>query len=133
MQKGNGMKRMKRMKVDEDGVIEQPGSGIVTDEECGRAMAWLVEHAREVSQAIAEASYLQEYRKSLKAMLMAKAPPGTASSIEAYAYAHPDYQAHLKGLRAAVEAAEYLKFLASAAKIKLDIWRTNHADMRQVK
>ena len=122
--------------IDEDGVItdhEQAGAGVVTDDECGKAMEWLVNNAKNTAQAIAEASYLQEYRKSLKAMLMSKAPDGSVASIEAYAYAHPDYQAHLKGLRAAVERAEYLKFLTAAARIKLEIWRTNHADMRSVK
>ena len=112
---------------------DQAGAGVVTDEECERAMAWLTDNAKNVAQAIAECSYLQEYRKSLKAMLMSKAPAGAVASMEAYAYAHPDYQAHLKGLRAAVERAEYLKFLTAAARIKLEIWRTNHADMRQVR
>mgnify|MGYP001569725640 CR=1 FL=1 len=126
--------RVVEMKVDEDGVIEeQPGSGIVTDEECQKALTWLVGNARNVSQAIAECAYLQEYRKSLKAMLMGKAPPGAVASMEAYAYAHPDYQAHLKGMRAAIERAEYLKFLSAAAKIKFEVWRTNHADMRVVR
>lgn len=112
---------------------EQPGDGIVTDEECSRAMAWLVENARAVSKAIAEAAYLSEYRKSLKAMLMSKSPDDGVARAEAYAYAHPDYQAHLLGMRVATEQAEYLKFLTAAAKIKIDIFRTNHADMRTVR
>ena len=122
------------MKYDEDGVIQdQAGAGIVTDEECQKAMTWLVDNAKNVSQAIAECAYLQEYRKSLKAMLMAKAPAGAVSAMEAYAYAHPDYQAHLKGMRAAIERAEYLKFLAAAAHVKLRVWQTNHADMRGIR
>jgi hypothetical protein len=123
------------MRTDKDGVIldDAPGAGLVTDEECEKVMDWLVSNAKKMSQAMAEVEYLREYRKSLKALLMSKAPHGAIASMEAYAYAHPDYQAHLKGLRAAVEQSEYLKFLAAAAKIKFEVWRTSHADLRGIK
>jgi len=46
------------------------------------------------------------------------------------AYAHPEYQALLKGLQAAVEAAEELRWQLIAAQARIDVWRSQEASNR---
>lgn len=106
---------------------------IVTDDDADKAMKWLIENAARTGQAIAEAEYMKEYRKSMKAMLMEQSGQETVGMQERYAYAHPDYREHLLTQKAAVAEAEKLKFLAAAARVKIDLWRTDSANARVVR
>jgi hypothetical protein len=49
---------------------------------------------------------------------------------EADAYAHPEYQAVLEGLREAVEEAERLRWMLIAAQARVDVWRSYEASNR---
>ncbi len=44
--------------------------------------------------------------------------------------AHPEYQALLKGLQAAVEKAEELRWKLIAAQARVDVWRSQEASNR---
>jgi len=79
----------------------------------------------------AERVYLDQFRKSKKAILIQEAPDGTGQSKESYAYAHPEYIALLEGLRAAVELEETYKFELKAAELKVETWRTEQANARR--
>jgi hypothetical protein len=50
---------------------------------------------------------------------------------EAYAYAHPEYRELLEGLRSAVEAEETLKWILTAADLRVQVWRTEEASNRR--
>lgn len=106
---------------------------IVSDEDAEKAMNWLVEHSSAIGKAIAEAEYMKEYRKSMKAMLMEQSGAETVGMQERYAYGHPDYREHLLTQRSAVAEAEKMKYLATAAKVKIEIWRTGNANARMVR
>ena len=54
----------------------------------------------------------------------------TGTTQEREAYAHPEYQELLKGLAAAIEQEEALKWKLSAAQMKSDLWRTEQASER---
>ena len=51
---------------------------------------------------------------------------------EADAYAHPEYQSVLEGLREAVERAETLRWMLIAAQARVDVWRSQEASNRFV-
>jgi hypothetical protein len=51
---------------------------------------------------------------------------------EADAYAHPEYQAVLEGLREAVEEAERLRWMLIAAQARVDVYRTQEASNRSI-
>jgi hypothetical protein len=83
--------------------------------------------------AKAQRVYLEEFRKSKKALLMIEAHSKgfeAANAQEREAYADPAYQKLLKGLAAAIEQEETLKWEIEAARLDIEIWRTREATNR---
>ena len=98
------------------------------------AVDYLYTHGKKYAEAKAHRTYLEEYRKSQKAMLMKQAmADGRAKSsaaAEMEAYADPAYVQALRGLEAAVEAEETLRWALVAAQARIDIYRTQSANDR---
>lgn len=94
------------------------------------ALDYIRDNAKTYAQAKANVTYMMEYRKSLKAILMRECADKTESAKESYAYAHPQYQAHLKTLKTAVEMAEHLRWWMIAAEAKIEVWRSIEATNR---
>jgi len=83
--------------------------------------------------AKAQRVYLEEFRKSKKALLMKDALQmgyEAANAQEREAYADPEYHALLKGLAAAIAQEETLKWEIEAARLDIEIWRTKEATNR---
>ena len=97
-----------------------------------KAADFIRDAAPKYASAKAARVYLEQFRKSKKALLMAESGEKTSAAKEMDAYAHPDYIQLLEGLRAAVEAEETLKWQLTAAEAKIEIWRTESANNRQI-
>ena len=82
------------------------------------------------AEAKANRVYLDQFRKSKKAMLIQESPKGTGQDRECYAYAHDDYLAILNGLKEAVELEEKYRFELKAAELRVEIYRTQQANSR---
>lgn len=95
-----------------------------------KAADYIVANAGKFAQAKAQRIYLEEFRKSKKAILMGQSTAKAAVEREQYAYAHEDYLGLLGGLKAAVEVEEELKWLIVAAQARIEIWRTQEASAR---
>jgi hypothetical protein len=95
-----------------------------------RAVDYIIANAAKFAAAKAQRVYLEEFRKSKKALLMAQSQAKSAVEREQYAYGHEDYLALLGGLKAAVEVEEHLKWHLEAARIRVEIWRTKEASNR---
>ena len=98
-----------------------------------KTVDFILENAPKYAKAKAERIYLEEFRKTKKALLMKVAMEAgyeSAAAQEREAYAHPDYQVLLKGLAEAIEEEETLKWKLTAATIKGEIWRTESANER---
>ena len=98
-----------------------------------KALDYLRDHAAMYAEAKANRVYLDEYRKSKKAMLMQQAELEGAKSVasqEVVAYAHPEYITLLEGLKEAVEAEEKLRWLIVAAQARVEVWRSLSANQR---
>ena len=95
-----------------------------------KALDFMRDHAEEYAIAKAQVVYLTEYRKSLKAMLMASSTEKTESAKETYAYSHDTYREHLRALADAVTESERLRWLLIAAQAKLDVWRSLESSAR---
>jgi len=86
------------------------------------------------AKAKAERVYIEQFRKSKKAILMREALTlKTQSEREQYAYAHPDYIQLLHGLKEAVEVEEKCKWALEKFKIEFEHWRTIQANDRYLK
>ena len=98
------------------------------------AIEFIFKHGKKFAKAKAERTYLEEYRKSLKALLMQEAQVDghqTSAAQEREAYADERYQGLLKGLKAAVEAEEEIRWGLVAAQARIDVWRSQEASNRQ--
>ena len=88
--------------------------------------------APRVAKAKAELVYLDEYKRSLKAILMKSSGEKTSAAQETEAYSHPDYIKHLAGLQAATEAYESLRWQMVALEAAVDVWRSQEASNRRM-
>jgi hypothetical protein len=98
-----------------------------------KALDFIRDNAPAYAKAKAERIYLEEFRKTKKALCMRAAESGGVNAISAQerdAYADPAYQELLLGLRAAVEEEERLRWLIVGAQAKIEVWRTIEANRR---
>jgi hypothetical protein len=96
------------------------------------AVNWIRDNAVSLAKAKANRVYLEEFRKTKKALLMqevAQKFPAFAAQ-EREAYAHKEYQDLILGLKEAVEEEEKLKWQMTAAMNKIEIWRTAESTKR---
>lgn len=95
-----------------------------------KAVDYILKHASLFAKAKAERTYIEHYRKSLKGILMKRSMETAIGAQEREAYAHPEMVELLKGLQAAVEIEEKLKWDITAAEMRVEIWRTEQANNR---
>ena len=95
-----------------------------------KAVDFILANAGKHAAAKAQRVYLEEFRKSKKAMLMAECVEKTAVAREQYAYGHAEYLELLAGLKSAVEVEETMKWSMIAAQARIEIWRTQSANNR---
>ena len=100
-----------------------------------KAVDFLLKNSGLFAKAKAERVYLEEFRKSKKALLMQEAfcaGVETMAAQERDAYARTEYQELIKGLKEAVEIEEKLKFQLIGAQLRVEIWRTTQANNRSI-
>jgi hypothetical protein len=98
-----------------------------------RAVDYIIKHAKEYADAKAKRVHLEEFRKSKKALLMKAALAKgyeAANAQDREAYADPEYQQLLDGIKEAIEVEEFLRWRLEACKMRVDIWRTEQANAR---
>lgn len=91
---------------------------------------YIRDNAKKYAQAKANRIYLEEYRKTLKAKIMSEDKSQPVNAQERNAYAHPDYEELLNGLKEAVAEEEKLRWRLIAAQAKIEVWRTLGANQR---
>ena len=96
------------------------------------AIDYMIRHSAEYAQAKAQVTYLENFRKSKKAILYANAIGNTIADKDSYARSHPEYLELLEGLREAVEEAERLRWMLIAAQARIDVYRTQEASNRHI-
>jgi len=97
-----------------------------------KAVDYLRDNAEKYADAKASRVYLEEFRKSKKSLLMLQSDEKTQAGKEAYAYAHDEYIALLDGLKVAIEAEETVKWQMIAAQARIEVWRTQQANNRNI-
>jgi len=94
------------------------------------AVDYIIKHSRQFADAKAQRVFLEEFRKSKKALLMKQSIEQTLGAQERDAYAHSEYVELLNGLRDAVAIEEKLRWDLIAAQARVDVWRTEQANLR---
>jgi len=98
-----------------------------------KAIEFILENAPKYAVAKSQRIFLEEFRKTKKALLMKDAMArGIDSAVaqEREAYAHPEYEELLYGLAEAIRQEEHLLWKLRAAQMKSDIWRSEQASER---
>lgn len=95
-----------------------------------KAVDYILRNAALFAKAKAERTYIEQYRNSLKGILMKRSMETSIGAQEREAYAHVEMVELLKGLQAAVEIEEKLKWDIRAAELRVEIWRTEQANNR---
>ncbi len=96
------------------------------------AVNYIIKHSQEYALAKANVVYLEQFRKTQKAICFQSSLRSTMAEKEADAYAHKDYIAVLDGLKDAVETAERLRWMLVAAQARIEIYRTQEASNRVI-
>ena len=95
-----------------------------------KALDFIRDNAQAYAEAKANVVYMTEYRKTVKATLMASSSEKTESAKETYAYSHDEYKHHLRALQVAIERAEKMRWLMIAAEAKIEVWRSLESTAR---
>lgn len=99
------------------------------------AVDYILKNREAYAQAKAKRIYLEEFRKSKKALLMKDALTRgieAANAQEREAYSHPEYINLLEGLMFAIEQEETIKWGMEAAQMRIAVWRTEQASERML-
>ena len=104
---------------------------MITDEQAEAANDFIRDNADKFAQAKGDRIYLEQFRKVQKAILIQQCKTGTVQDKESYAYAHPDYEVNLTGIKDAVQDEESFRWKMIAAQAKIEIWRTQQANSRR--
>ena len=94
------------------------------------AIEFIFKQGKRYAKAKADRIYLEEYRKSLKAILMKRSMETAVNAQEREAYSDPEYIELLKGLQAAVEIEEEVRWGLVAAQARIEVYRTQEASAR---
>jgi len=109
----------------------------LSDEHIERLLHAFRETATRYAQAKGQRVKFEEARKIQKARLMARAERdlGLTSTAkqESWAYAHPEYQAIVDNLVAAVEQETSLQWHLESLRVEFDAWRSLEASERYEK
>ena len=79
---------------------------IISEKEVSKALDYLRDSAAEVAKAKAERIYLEEYRKSLKALIMKDHLDISVSTQVREAYASDEQVIHLRAMQVTIERYE---------------------------
>lgn len=95
-----------------------------------QAVDFIRDNAGVYAQAKANRIYLEEFRKSKKAILMRQSLEKVIGNQETFAYSHPEYLEVLEGIKAAIEVEEQLRWQMVAAQARTEVWRSAEASKR---
>jgi hypothetical protein len=105
----------------------------MNEKDINDAVDFIYTHGKKYAEAKAHLSYVEEFRKSKKAMLMKHAMTNgvkTVAAAEIEAYAAMEYIEHLKAIEEATSVAEGLRWGLVAAQARVDVWRSLEASNR---
>jgi hypothetical protein len=106
---------------------------MISDDDAQKAVDYLRDTATEAAQNRANRLHLEDYSKSLKALIMQEHTDLPVSAQEREALADDRYIAHLKAVQEAVFLDEKTRFLRDSAGAKIGAWQTMSANERAIR
>lgn len=104
----------------------------MTDIDPHKAVQYIYDNAPEYAKSKGRLAELEAYKSSLKAILMKNSYETAIGAQEREAYADPKYQELCKAIGEATEQTELLKYRLESAKLRIEVWRTQEANNRNL-
>jgi len=82
------------------------------------------------AQAKANTYQLQEFKKTQRSLLYGKAVGRTVADKENWVSMQPEVAESIKGVAAAIEREERLRWELKVAELHIEVWRTEQANRR---
>lgn len=95
-----------------------------------QSLDFIRDNANAIAEAEKNVTYLTEFRKSKKALLMIECSAKTESAKESYAYSHPDYIQVIQAQAEAKEKFVRLRWLMIDAQARIEVWRSLESSAR---
>ena len=105
--------------------------GLILDSEAIKACNYIRDNAKKAAQVKMDAVQLENFRKTKKSMLILASKEKTDKLKEADAYAHQEMREVDKAYSQAKGDEEEVKWMMKAAELKIDIYRTQQANIRK--
>ena len=103
---------------------------MITQPQAEKALDWLRDNAIRIATAEAQATYLDEWRKVVRAQVMAEHVDLSVAAQEREALCDKRYHDAVTAHAEAVRIATELKWLARAAEAKISAWQTQSRNER---
>jgi cell division GTPase FtsZ len=103
---------------------------MIKEDEVEKAVIWLAQSADKAAQARANREYMDEYRRTIRATIMAENKDQPLAAQERDAYRDPRYVEHLEAFREAVHQDEKMRWLRIAAETKISVWQSQQRAVR---
>lgn len=95
-----------------------------------KAVQWLIENAQAIADARADRWKAEEMLKPTKALVMAEHADKPVNAQEREALCSRQYQDALERAAEAVKADELFRARVKAAEMKIEVWRSQQANLR---
>ena len=104
---------------------------MITDQQAEDAHHFIQDSAEVMGHADAETGYLTSYQKVIKSQLYLASTGKTVADREAEAHVSDVFRQNIYAIRIAREAEVTLRFKIDAAKILIELYRTQQASNRK--
>lgn len=104
---------------------------IIDDAKVQKAIDYLVKTDKTCAEAKSLMEFLSESRKSVKADLYLVSGGSSSAEKEQMAYADNDYKDHIQKYKDAVYQYEIQRNRRESARLIIECWRTEQANMRK--
>jgi hypothetical protein len=101
-----------------------------TEQDAEKAVKWLIDNAEQIAAARSERWKAEEMLKPTKALLMAQHADKPVNAQEREALSAPRYLEAIDRAAEAVRADELNRALVKAAEMKIEVWRSQQANLR---
>ena len=103
---------------------------MISDNDIEKAIDFLRDTAESCAKNRAQRLYLEDFSRSLKAIIMSEHLAEPLGAQERHAYGDLRYRNHLEALKIAIYEDEKGRFLRDAAEAKVRAWQTQQASER---
>lgn len=101
-----------------------------TEQDAEKAVQWLIENAEKIARARADRWKAEEMLKPTRALIMAEHADKPVNAQEREALSSPRYAEAIERAADAVREDELNRALVKAAEMKIEVWRSEQANLR---